>query len=618
MQRDARGTADETRLSHEAGSIPLPPEAFSPFFLANAAADLISVRGRDGRLLFANPAYRTLFPGGDPCDGDVFSDIHPDDRAPLRAILQSESWEPTGRRLEHRLLLSDGTVRQVETQCNAIQPGSGSSAILLISRDITERVNVEQALRSREIQLQEAHEIAKLGSWEWNLQSNTRTWSKELLAMFGMPREASLEEFRAVLHPDDQPRYMELIQRALRTGELYENHYRVIRPDGSTRVIHSHARIERDAAGSPVRMLGVCRDVTDARSIEELARASQERFRLLVENVRDYALYLLDAEGFVTSWNSGAERIKGYQVDEIVGRHFSCFFPPYQREIGKPADQIEVAAREGRFEGEDWRVRKDGSTFWAHVVLTPLRDEEGRLRGFSNITHDVTKRRRAEDDLRSYAQRIQSMSRRLVHTQESERRLLAQELHDRVGQNLTALGLNVRLIANAMSPESMEQCGGRIEECVGLLEATVDAIRNVMGELRPQVLDEYGLVAALRSHAAAFSRRTGIAVSIAGDEACEFPKSADLAIFRIAQEALNNVVKHAQASRVELAFSAQDGVVRLVIQDDGAGFSAKPADNADPGWGILIMRERAETVGARLTVESNPGQGVRLQVEYRM
>ena len=129
-------------------------------------------------------------------------------------------------------------------------------------------------------------------------------------------------------------------------------------------------------------------------------RRSEERFRLLVEGAKDYAIFMLDPQGHVATWNAGAERIKGYRADEIIGQHFSRFYPQEAIDRGWPAQELKVAAAEGRFEDEGWRVRKDGTRFWANVVITALHDEAGNLRGFSKITRDLTERKQAEENAR--------------------------------------------------------------------------------------------------------------------------------------------------------------------------------------------------------------------------
>jgi signal transduction histidine kinase len=202
--------------------------------------------------------------------------------------------------------------------------------------------------------------------------------------------------------------------------------------------------------------------------------------------------------------------------------------------------------------------------------------------------------------------------------QETERRLIASELHDRVGQNLTGLGINLSIVAGGLRSEDKPELAARLEDSNALLRNTVDAIRNVMAELRPHTLDEYGLPAALRSLAAGFSKRTGIQVIFKGDPArTGLPKTVDLAMFRIVQEALNNIAKHSSADRVEIAVSRWNGHALLSVRDNGIGFDARKVESSESsGWGLRIMRERAEAVGARFSLKAEPNAGVNVVVEY--
>jgi PAS domain S-box-containing protein len=141
------------------------------------------------------------------------------------------------------------------------------------------------------------------------------------------------------------------------------------------------------------------RDVTERKQAEEALRQSEAKFRLLVSGVKDYAILMLDTEGRIQSWSATAEKIKGYRAEEIIGKHFSLFYPPGDVERDKPASELRIAAGQGRMEDEGWRVRKDGSRFWANVVIAPLRDDAGQLRGFGMVTRDMTERRVAEEAL---------------------------------------------------------------------------------------------------------------------------------------------------------------------------------------------------------------------------
>jgi PAS domain S-box-containing protein len=203
------------------------------------------------------------------------------------------------------------------------------------------------------------------------------------------------------------------LEVAVREGKYEEEGWRV-RKDGTFFWANVVITTLRDDSGNVVGFAKVTRDLTERRRVEEELRASEERFRLLVASVRDYGIFMLDPDGRVASWNIGAENVQGYKADEIIGQHFSVFYPREDAAAGKPQRELEIAARDGRYEEEGWRVRKDGTRFWANVIVTPLRNDEGRLIGFAKVNRDLTERRasqaRAIDDARRIAE-IESANR---------------------------------------------------------------------------------------------------------------------------------------------------------------------------------------------------------------
>ena len=216
-------------------------------------------------------------------------------------------------------------------------------------------------------------------------------------------QELMAKPYTEFIHPDDREDTVaeaSRIQAPEDTCIAFENRY--ICKDGSYRWL------SWNAVSVPDQKLtyAVARDITRRRQVEEALRKSEEHLRLLVDGVRDYAIFMLDPSGQVASWNQGAERIKGYKANEIIGRHFSCFYPPEDLQNGKPERELQKAIAEGHYAEEGWRIRKDGSRFWAHVVITALRDNTGKLRGFSKVTRDVTEQRRAEELLRESEQRL--------------------------------------------------------------------------------------------------------------------------------------------------------------------------------------------------------------------
>jgi PAS domain S-box-containing protein len=201
------------------------------------------------------------------------------------------------------------------------------------------------------------------------------------------------------------------LAEALATGHVEDEGWRV-RADGSRFWAFVSITLLRDAYGAPKGFGKVTRDLTERRNAQEQLRGSEERFRLLVEGVTDYAIYMLDPHGVVATWNSGAQKIKGYSSEQIIGREFSLFFTPEDRAAGRPQKELAIARNEGRFEEEGWRVRADGSRFWASVVVTALRARSGELVGFTKVTRDLTAKKEAEDTARQ-RERFQLLSQQL-------------------------------------------------------------------------------------------------------------------------------------------------------------------------------------------------------------
>ncbi|MGD2148362.1 MAG: GAF domain-containing sensor histidine kinase, partial [Anaerolineae bacterium] len=221
------------------------------------------------------------------------------------------------------------------------------------------------------------------------------------------------------------------------------------------------------------------------------------------------------------------------------------------------------------------------------------------------------------DSLREQGERIRDAMVRLGEAEEAERRRVVRVLHDRVGQNLTALDLNLSLVRSRLAERDLTELCSRIESSLSLVEETNEQIRRIMSDIRPSVLDDYGLLAALRWYAGTFSSRTGIGVTVLDHlhDQRNLPTPVENALFRIAQEALYNTAKHAQASEVIIDLSERAAAIRLAISDDGVGFDSKDEHTARNSWGLLTMRERAESIGAQCVVDSVPDQGTRVTVD---
>ena len=427
----------------------------------------------------------------------------------------------------------------------------------------------------------------------------------------------------------------ELLGIARRDGRVEAEGWRV-RRDGSRFWASVVITAIREPDGTNVGFGKVVRDLTARRVAEERLRANAaelaavntelEQFRRLVLGVRDYAIFLLDPGGHVTTWNAGAENAKGYTAEEIIGRHFSVFYSDEDRARDHPGDELRIAAATGRYEEEGWRIRKDGTRFWATVVITALRDDEGTLTGFAKVTRDLTERRAAERAIREANRRLERTNRELdrfasvaAHDLQEPLRTIAGFtglLADRYGDALDDKAhLYVEHIVkgvNRMSRLVDDLLGyARAAEPSGVGGDTVvlkEVVDVVLGELR----------ATIEEHA------TEVAVEIGPDVRVHAER-------RDVEAALRNLVSNAvkfaeaQAPRVAVRAELADREVRVEVVDNGVGIDPadrprlfqpfqrlhRTADQPGTGLGLAIAQRVVERNGGAIGVDSVAGEGSR-------
>jgi PAS domain S-box-containing protein len=327
---------------------------------------------------------------------------------------------------------------------------------------------------------------------------------------------------------------------------------------------------------------------------------------LLVQSVIDYSIFMLDPGGRIVSWNAGAQRIKGYASEEIIGKHFSVFYPPEDIAAGKPDWELEVAVTDGRLEDEGWRLRKDGTRFWANVVITALFDGTGRLRGFGKVTRDMTERRTAERTLDERGKLLNH----LIRAQEAERRRIAWDVHDDTIQSMVAVGMRIQLMAGRL-PDEHAAAMSRLNDAVS---ATIGRLRHLTFRMHPPEIDRAGLSEALSDYLAQVASEAGLTWELRHDLDREPSPEAAITIFRVCQEALTNVRKHAKATSVTVSLSSADHGVLVRVIDDGTGADPSYHGSARHGhFGLIEMRERAELAGGWWNIEGRSGEGTIVQ-----
>jgi len=288
----------------------------------------------------------------------------------------------------------------------------------------------------------------------------------------------------------------------------------------------------------------------------------------------------------VTYLNRRMAEMFGYGIEEMTGRHISEF---YNQEGWEQVRQRLDFCRQGVSEQFDVCTRrKDGAELWTLVNVTPILNAGNEFGGLLGMSTDITKRKRAEIMLQEHGELLRHLSARLAEVEESERKRLAAELHDLVGQNLTALGINLNIMRDTLPQETFPNVQARLLDSVALMDETIVSIRNVITDLRPSTLDDFGLAATLYWYGELVAKRTGIIVTMHIQE--DFPRlpaHIEVTLFRIFQEALVNVQKHARATEVTVTLRIKEQNVRLRIQDNGAGFDTADIENSQErkGWG---------------------------------
>jgi PAS domain S-box-containing protein len=436
----------------------------------------------------------------------------------------------------------------------------------------------------------------------------------------------SPDEILMLIRPDDRPLVSGFIpDRSAEPPVVPHLEFRFTHKGGQVRWVETYARRIK-YRGKPAVQIAVI-DITERKRAEEALARSEAFNRRLVEASPVGILYL-DAAGTITYENAAMRRMMGVpegMESPVIGMKISEV--PTIKEAGVVHFFERCLAGE-TISGEVVHYHSlMGPEVDLEIQATPLLGAQGEWDGAIAIAQDITQRQQVEDEktqlfdaVSQQREQLRALAGRLAEVQEAERKLLAQELHDRVGRNLTALDFNLNIIRTHLSAAASETASiqDRLDESLALVEQTAECIRDVMANLRPPVLDDYGLVAALRWYAAQFASWAGLNVTVQGEE--YDPRLAapvETALFRIAQEALTNVAKHAQATEVLLTVALKDGIARLIVADDGSGF--EPVALAEiterQGWGLLSMSERAKAVGGWCRIESRPGLGTRVTVE---
>jgi PAS domain S-box-containing protein len=505
-------------------------------------------------------------------------------------------------------------------------PGEGTAAASVSEADRRELSSDQRVLDEHLERFREVFEEAAIGMATMTLSGRLVRANRALASLVRRPAGELVGVFYGDLtddHGDQVSTILEDVRRRPLDVVLLE--HGLAGPTDERRVRTIMAPV-RDSGGRPLYLFLQVQDVTAERAAMEELRKSEERFRLLVEVVEDYAIFMLDPGGHIVSWNTGAQRSKGYRADDIIGQHFRVFYPPEVQARRHPEYELEVALREGHYEEEGWRIRKDGSRFWANVLITAVFNEEGEHIGFAKVTRDTSERRRLEQEreraveaLAEANAELESLNAKLHEVAEQQSQFLAvtaHELRTPVGVlagSADMLSRHWQELAEEDRTELLEAMGTSTTRLRRLLEDLLTASRLERSalEMNPEQIEVDELV----SDAIGRVRRTHAAVEIIADVAPGLRVYADPD--RVAQ-ALDNLVGNAMRHGVPpvriIGRAAEHDTTEIRVTDAGSGVSevmrsrlfdrfATGRSKGGTGLGLFIVRELARAQSGDATYE---------------
>ena len=608
-----------------------------------------------GTVFMSGAGFRMLGHPGEDALEDLqkhLSRIHPEDLERVTRAVQAAAEGGEAFEVEIRLLCADGSWRWILSRGQVSSRNADGKAMRIsgINSDIHARKLAEENLAKRESQLRESQAAARIGNWHWDTRAGTLDWTEQTFRLFDQDPETfvpSMDYFTSRIHPDDLPYRNQAIQAALEMKAPYHAELRMINENGRPWVMEVFGLWERDSQGQPLRISGTAQDLT-VRNQQEQTRAelnlalgkvnhflkeSQERlfftedsFRLMVESVVDCAIVMLDPEGRVLTWNSGAERLKGYKAEEILGQHFSRFYPQSDVEAGIPQQSLRAASTTGRCELQGWRVRKDGSLFYASVILTAIRDHEGVLRGFAKLTQDLTDRRNVERTLQD--------ARRVAELASLAKSNFLSGMSHELRTPLNAILGFAQLLETSLPPprpDQQESLGQILKagwHLLTLVNEILDLSKVESGQMavarEPVALAE--VMEECRSMIEPQAIRRGITVRFP-PPALPFVVLADrIRVKQVLINLLSNGIKYnAQNGILELGcFERGTGQVRISIRDTGAGLGPEQlaqlfqpfnrlgqgtGTEEGSGIGLVLVKRLVELMGGIVGVVSTPGLG---------
>ena len=468
-----------------------------------------------------------------------------------------------------------------------------------------------EELSKQQEMLSEGHSLAKFGTLQRNLQTSEGWWSDEVYTILGIApkkRAPTLEAFLEHVHPHDVERLKETMATSRKTG-YREGEYRIIRSNGEELTVHARARVHFDEEGHPVRLIGTILDITERKEAQEALRKSEESL-LEAQEVAHFGSFERNLQTGAGYWSDEIFRILGISRQESEHSFDDYLSHVHPEDLERVKAMTSRASKKAGTYKHDYRIiRPSGEIRTVYNQVRTFTDEAGTPIRWVGTILDITERKQAEREIQQAHTQLLALSRRLIQTQEQERRRIALELHDQLGQELALLSIEIeQLIQKA--PESQAK---QLQKLTTRTKKVSSQVQTLSHQLHPSQLQHLGLVAAARSLCREVSQASNIQIDFShSDVSSPIPEDVSICLYRVLQESLGNMVKHSGTQEAQVTLTGRPDEIQLDVCDSGVGFN--PQEQRETfGLGLISMRERLNLVGGELSVESEPSGGTQIK-----
>ncbi|MFH1524650.1 MAG: PAS domain S-box protein [Chloroflexota bacterium] len=617
--------------------------------LVETSPDLILLLDLNGNILVINQAGLALFRYenmGDAVGKDMLTFIATENQSQMKDAFQRILETGGIKDTQCLAVKKDGTIFPAEFSASLVVDTSGRpQAVIAIGKDITARKQVEQMLQQARDNL--AHQVVETTvqlqqTTEWLnelvIHSPTVIYSTHTSEDFAVTYisenvstllgyEASqfigeIDFWRNHIHPEDRERIFAEAKH-ISEQERITFEYRFLNKEGEYRWLHDERMLARNVDGKSTGYVGSFLDITESKIIERALRESEERYRTLAEAVPDL-IFIVDPDDCVLYVNSFSAAFIGLPPEKIVGQSREHFFPSSTNDHQKKNIQNVLASGKMSYVENESTIRD--RTVWLGTWLVPLRGHSGNISGVLGVSRDITRQRQADAailqsrdlleervkertaDLLASQTQLRQLTNQIVTAQEEERHRLSRELHDDAGQVLISLKYSLASTLNEL-PDDQQLIRQRLADSMEIVDQTMNRIREMARSLRPPVLDVGGINLSLQDYCQDFMARTQLQVDYRGHDIPGLPDEISISLYRFVQEALTNILKHAQATQAKVRLKYHSKQISLLISDNGHGIGDLSQSD---GIGLLGIRERLDLLGGSLQVHSQKGQGVKL------